>query len=815
MNENNEVNNDRSIINENLSNNGELLKFMGQGTQRLNNTVNTSGDPAFNKGATLTKMGSVGAAAGAPLMSASEAKKGAGNKLDKTVNPLLGKANGNNRANVQQKRTGGTTGLNSSSALALRQKIAKNAVKSTSTGEAAEKILESQKNKGILANRKGLLGRLASNFEHNQKQKVKDEGNDGGGTLFVAGKTVKVVLFTLLGPVFVFVLIIFLSIFVIFSILNNLGINPEKAMETSFDDIDSKLKDSNENKDAPKGAESMAEDDDLSFTIIDNSNSIYSIKLSKVNVLETSKNIDANEIFDEFNFDIESINGLYPPSADYNNVPYSYAFYYKLYNLNEYYKGICGKQILNLPLLMITLNQESDDMAEVFASNVGAKEGITINKQYMDETFNEEVFAFNYNWSDYEYYRHSSLHDMEILAQHMVKVYGTSYCKYDADGYREFLNEFVEKKYFLSADSDATALMSKNSSNYFQKYTLTEDQLLQIASLCAQEQGHNNPKGAAAEASLMANKYEVEGAKFANQYSSNGEALYHFVRDNIWWSNAAKYMDRRDANQKIIDAVKDVLVNGNRTLPKYVNSHDCYDCNRKNTCPSGINGDICELIVGDITFKDKVGVTNKTNYIPHKTIVKNVYGSTATFYSFPSSTGDPFSYKDKKLREKFGECHYDPDEGEFVDCLDFRDALVLWAVEIASNDKFGYSQAKRDSLIDFDCSSFVYYALINNGFSTGQLGSKPFTTLTERELLLNNGFEEIDLSTGYTNLKKGDILWRKGYTEIYIGEGLSVGAHSASNGTAEDGQHGDQNGKEISVVNVGKENWTYAYRYSK
>ena len=71
--------------------------------------------------------------------------------------------------------------------------------------------------------------------------------------------------------------------------------------------------------------------------------------------------------------------------------------------------------------------------------------------------------------------------------------------------------------------------------------------------------------------------------------------------------------------------MKDVLVNGNRTLPLYVDEHDCLS-------------DIKSISTGN--------VKDRSAYIQGKTVVKNTYGSTWTFWCFPDSNSDPFGYTD-------------------------------------------------------------------------------------------------------------------------------------------------------------------------
>ena len=137
---------------------------------------------------------------------------------------------------------------------------------------------------------------------------------------------------------------------------------------------------------------------------------------------------------------------------------------------------------------------------------------------------------------------------------------------------------------------------------------------------------------------------------------------------------------------------------------------------------------------------------------------------------------------------------------------------VQTAVAIANDDSHGYSQSNRWGP-DYDCSSLVYYAFSSAGFS---LYPTWFNTGNMGGALMNAGFTEIsniNLSSS-ANLQRGDILWKPGHTEIYIGGNKLVGAHYHYGYT----QTGDQNGMEISVLNyyyVGDNgsSWTKVYRY--
>ena len=619
-----------------------------------------------------------------------------------------------------------------------------------------------------------------------------------------------------------FMLLIVMSLLLIDTIFENQGIDVSSMLESSSEDLENALDDYDEGE-MTNYLENSLSSNFNDFASLSTSNSIYSIKMGKASVLalETEKTEfkPSKSENKNFEFDIKSLNELYPSIKNYDNTNYAYAFYYKIYKLDEYYKNLCGKRVLDLPLLMITLKLESDNMQEVFVSNLGYIDESRLTMSKIDEMF-IPYFDYYYDWSSYTITGNSSAHDMEMLAQNMVDVRGRYNCSYDEEKYNEFLKKFIEEKYYINPKTGTEAATGNKSARNFPTYSLTEDQLLQIASLCAQEQGHSNPEGAAAEASLMANKFELSGGEYARKYTNTADALYHYVRGtgkppkDWWWAKAPTFMDKRDAKPEIVEAVRDVLINGNRTLPKYVVSHDCPNCG-SDICPSGKKGDICEVVTNGVKYTSKDDVANRSNYIPHVTKVQNVYGSSyKTFYAFPSSAGDPFSYKDPSLREKVGECHYDYKTKQFVDCVEFSDVFVSWLIGIADDDTHGYSQLTRDSLIDFDCSSLVYYGLLNSGFTTSQLGGTPFTTKIERDLLKKIGFKEIKINGNLNTLKKGDILWKDGHTEVYIGGNMTVGAHRASNEGISDGQYGDQDGKEISVVSiVTGDYWQYAYRY--
>lgn len=133
-------------------------------------------------------------------------------------------------------------------------------------------------------------------------------------------------------------------------------------------------------------------------------------------------------------------------------------------------------------------------------------------------------------------------------------------------------------------------------------------------------------------------------------------------------------------------------------------------------------------------------------------------------------------------------------------------SYVEAALRIAEDNSHGYSMASRTFNPDVDCSSFIYYSLLQSGYTTEQLGGYPFTTFNMGTILVNAGFEE-HVFTGEGDLKKGDILVAYDHTEMYIGNGQLVGAHEDY-----DGASGDSSGREVSVVNYYQHSWHHYYR---
>lgn len=213
--------------------------------------------------------------------------------------------------------------------------------------------------------------------------------------------------------------------------------------------------------------------------------------------------------------------------------------------------------------------------------------------------------------------------------------YMVLYCTTNEEGQIVYNEDVLSGLGISSSTSDELGSESSSGSSNsgsFTKYDLSSEEIQKIARLCYQEQG--SLEGAAAEASLMCNLYE----------SSRGEgysSIYDYARNSGWFANAADHMDSGFASDGVIKIVSAVIKDGKRVLPKYVDEHDCIS-----DIASATNN-------GTVITK-----SNRNDYRQFITKITNVYGSTYTFYSFPTGNSDPFGYTSESLREEYGDDCY-------------------------------------------------------------------------------------------------------------------------------------------------------------
>lgn len=133
---------------------------------------------------------------------------------------------------------------------------------------------------------------------------------------------------------------------------------------------------------------------------------------------------------------------------------------------------------------------------------------------------------------------------------------------------------------------------------------------------------------------------------------------------------------------------------------------------------------------------------------------------------------------------------------------------IDWALNTAADDSVGYSQNTRWGNPNYDCSSFVITAYQSAGIPVKDNGAT--YTGNMKNAFVKSGFEWIPGNPNVSDLQPGDVLLDEGsHTEMYIGNGQNVGAHSNK-----DGVDGDSSGKEVCVGNYYDHPWDGVLRYT-
>lgn len=183
--------------------------------------------------------------------------------------------------------------------------------------------------------------------------------------------------------------------------------------------------------------------------------------------------------------------------------------------------------------------------------------------------------------------------------------------------------------------SAAASLSSSGSDQTFQgtKFNLSDKQIKGLTNMCVREQG-SDINAIKFEASLMGNLADL-----------HKKDVYTYVRTSGWFGHDTSLLDSpRDSvngnkiTPEMIAAVKDVLVNGNRTTE--ANEHDCFGDITK-----VVNLDNCSKVTSSNNGRcnpSNKAIKDRNLYKPGKSVIYNRYGAVYTFLAFPSSTSDPF-----------------------------------------------------------------------------------------------------------------------------------------------------------------------------
>lgn len=331
-----------------------------------------------------------------------------------------------------------------------------------------QKVIENTKKKNPALN-------MLDRFMGGGKKETEEQASDSGGQSFKL--TAKVIRWTLIamGPTTMFVVFMCLILSSSYVFLNCIKLG--QADSLSAEQVEEKIDKKNE--------EDYVDIDDeyLTFNTEIQDKKTLSFVNSKLDESNLQKTASSKYLKRKYNeADLTALEEFYPAVKDLSgqyNEYVVYDFFFKMYSIYTVYRDDYGIY-LDLPLLMSTLSIQTDEMEDFFASNL-SKADRKKNKRDRKE------FEFCEVYDNYTTTTTKGEHDMEILAQHMVsqqveescvdssgsviktnilkdgeigtqtlvcsegQTYKTSEVKLvkDDEKYREFLKEFIEKKYYL------------------------------------------------------------------------------------------------------------------------------------------------------------------------------------------------------------------------------------------------------------------------------------------------------------------------------------------------------------------------------
>lgn len=344
-------------------------------------------------------------------------------------------------------------------------------------------------------------------------------------------------------------------------------------------------------------------------------------------------------------------------------------------------------------------------------------------------------------------------------------------------------------------------------------YSLTDAQIKGLANICYREQG-GGEAGVRACVSHMLNYYEKYQTKsYANPYEctirSGWYGSYEFNKP---------YLALNNTPQAVINYVRDVIKNGNRNIPLYVDEYDCLS-------------DIKTAKNNGVSFNPE----DRSQYKKDVTKIVNRYGSAYTFYCFPDGASgytDAFGYINKPSNaqtatttttkktttttKKATTTTKKTTSSQSVSSV--IEKAISWMEALAKDDSHGYDQAYRwGERGDYDCSSAVITAFQNAGVPVKTKGA--VYTGNMYNIFLQCGFKDVtkqcNVATG-SGLQRGDVLLNhQKHTAMYCGNGKQVDCTGNEWGGATGGNPGDQTGKEIVIRDFQKNyNWNCVLRYT-
>lgn len=163
--------------------------------------------------------------------------------------------------------------------------------------------------------------------------------------------------------------------------------------------------------------------------------------------------------------------------------------------------------------------------------------------------------------------------------------------------------------------------------------------------------------------------------------------------------------------------------------------------------------------------------------------------------------------------------------------LTYPEAAVEVANHLIRHDAHGYSQPNRagDGTVetirlsdgtkakvhggDYDCSELVRTCWAAVGVLPWDYSQSYMWTGNEESVLTSHGFAVVPVRPA-SYMMPGDVLWRDGHTELYLGGGRCGGARHGDAPGGLTGRKGDQDGTEVNSGTYLPKSWTKAFRYS-
>ena len=165
--------------------------------------------------------------------------------------------------------------------------------------------------------------------------------------------------------------------------------------------------------------------------------------------------------------------------------------------------------------------------------------------------------------------------------------------------------EILDKENESSQDKTPSSNITPSTGAFIgTKYNLTDAELKGLAYLCQKEQG--DAEGAAYEAALIANRFEL--------FPQGWDNIAEYAAEQGWWNHGYEYVyNPGSVDSDVLEAVKDVLVNGNRPMPQYIDEHDCI------WCGDYYGWNVEKIVTDGKTINQGDSLLERSNYVTGKT----------------------------------------------------------------------------------------------------------------------------------------------------------------------------------------------------